>query len=141
MGRAIYYLTHKWPGGESDEKQINKRLCIIIFAAMLVSLLLNYLLQIFQAEDAMRAGSQELFWQINQILVQNEKEVEQIKEDFAKNCLVNAKAAAYIVQNKPDIINDQDELQKLQSYSRLMNFIYLIHRGICMRVHSQSTLA
>ena len=104
------------------KKQINKRLCIIIFAAMLVSLLLNYLLQIFQAEDAMRAGSQELFWQINQILVQNEKEVEQIKEDFAKNCLVNAKAAAYIVQNKPDIINDQDELQKIAELLQIDEF-------------------
>lgn len=104
------------------KKQINKRLCIIIFAAMLFSLLLNYLLQIFQAEDAMRAGSQELFWQINQILVQNEKEVEQIKEDFAKSCLVNAKAAAYIVQNKPDIINDQDELQKIAELLQIDEF-------------------
>lgn len=50
------------------KKQINKRLCMIIFAAMLVSLLLNYLLQILQAQNTMRANSQELFWQINQVL-------------------------------------------------------------------------
>lgn len=104
------------------KKQINKRLCMIIFAAMLVSLLLNYLLQILQAQNTMRANSQELFWQINQVLVQNEKEVEQIKEDFAKNCLVNAKAAAYIVQNNPGIINNQDELEKIAELLQIDEF-------------------
>ena len=95
------------------KKKIRKKLCVIIFAAMLFSLALNYFVQIRQAQGAMKAASRDMFWQINQILLQNEREVEQIKADYANNCLINAKAVAYIVQNQPEIIGDQAEINKI----------------------------
>lgn len=95
------------------KNKIRKKLCVIIFAAMLFSLVLNYVLQIRQAHQAMRTASKEMFWQINQILLQNEKEMEHIKDDYANNCLINAKAVAYIVQNRPEIIGDQAEIDKI----------------------------
>ena len=102
--------------------QIRKKLCLIISAAMLFSLLLNVLLQVHLAEKSMRRESENLFWQINQILVQNEKDVEQIKADFAKNCLINAKAAAYIMQNRPEIIGNQPELEKIAKLLQIDEF-------------------
>ena len=102
--------------------QIRKKLCLIISAAMLFSLLLNVLLQVNLAEKSMRTESENLFWQINQILVENEKDVEQIKADFARNCLINAKAAAYIMQNRPEIIGNQPELEKIAKLLQIDEF-------------------
>lgn len=39
--------------------------------------------------------------------------MEHIKDDYANNCLINAKAVAYIVQNRPEIIGDQAEIDKI----------------------------
>ena len=102
--------------------QIRKKLCLIISAAMLFSLLLNVLLQIKQVDRSMRTESENLFWQINQILVQNEKDVEQIKEDFRQSCLISAKAAAYIMQSRPEIIGNQPELEKIAGLLQIDEF-------------------
>ena len=95
------------------KKSIVKRLIIIILASMLFSLLLNYYLQVRIACRDVLESSQELFWQIRQVLEDNEAETEQTKADFAENCLVRAKAAAYLVQYHPDMLKDQAEMEKV----------------------------
>lgn len=95
------------------KKIITKSLMMIILAAMAVSLILNYYLQVNIAYDRERETAQELFWQIEQILEQNETETEQVKADFKKSCLVRAKAAAYIVQYRSEISESQEEMKKV----------------------------
>lgn len=86
------------------KRMIRKKLSLIILAAILVSLLFNYAVQTRGARRDMLLTSQELFWQIQQILEQNAAETKQIEHDFKESCLVRAKAAAYIVQSRPDIV-------------------------------------
>ena len=95
------------------KKTIQKRLSLIVAACMLISLALNYCLQIRDVRRSMYQASEERFWQINQILLQNELDTEQTKQDFKENCLIRAKAAAYIIQYRPEIINDLDEIKKV----------------------------
>ena len=95
------------------KRKIRSRLSAIILAAMVVSLVLNYFLQIGGARRGMRSTSNELFWQIGQILRQNEEDAAKTQEEFMQNCLIRAKAAAYIVQHRPEIIGDLPEMQKV----------------------------
>ena len=53
---------------------IRKRLCIVILAAMLTTLLINYCIEIHNAQNEMYTSAREMFWQVGQILDQNEKE-------------------------------------------------------------------
>lgn len=95
------------------KKMVQRRLGSLIVIVMAVSLILNYYVQIRVAQRDMKASSQELFWQIGQILTQNQIEARQVTDDFASQCLLKAKAAAYIVQNSPWILEDQPEINKV----------------------------
>lgn len=95
------------------KKAITKRLATIILAFMILTLCLNYVLQVHNARNDMYLDAKNKFWQINQILKQNEKETEQVKEDLKANCLIRAKTAAYILQYRPEITEDQEEMEKI----------------------------
>ncbi|MGI6200095.1 MAG: diguanylate cyclase [Christensenellales bacterium] len=101
---------------------IRKRLSLIIIATLLFSLGLNYFLQIHSVRADMVQDSLERFWQIGQVLDQNEAESEQIQRDFKNNCLIRAKAAAYIVQYRPEIIGDQREMDKIAELLQVDEF-------------------
>lgn len=104
------------------KRKIRSRLSAIILAAMMVSLVLNYILQIDGARRGMRSTSRELFWQIGQILRQNEEDATKTQEEFKQNCLIRAKAAAYIVQHRPEIIGDLPEMQKVADLLQIDEF-------------------
>ena len=89
-------------------------------AAVLLGL--NYFLQIRSVRADMVQDSEDRFWQIGQVLQQNEAESEQIQRDFKNNCLIRAKAAAYIVQYRPEIIGDQREMDKIAELLQVDEF-------------------
>lgn len=101
------------------KKMVQRMLGAIIIIVMLLSLFLNYSLQVATAERDMDVQSQELFWQINQILLQNQAELKDITNEFTEECLLRARAAAYIVQYHPSILEDQKELKKVISFLQI----------------------
>ena len=104
------------------KKMLQRFLGGIIIIAMLFSLSVNYYLQIKVSENDMDMSSKELFWQIEQILSQNQIELQQIKEDFADKCLLQARNAAYIVQYNPSILEDQLEMEKVTALLEVDEF-------------------
>ena len=94
----------------------------IIIIAMLFSLSVNYYLQINVSENEMDVSSKELFWQIEQILSQNQIELQQVTEDFRDKCLLQARNVAYIVQYNPAILEDQLEMEKVAALLEVDEF-------------------
>ena len=92
---------------------IRKRLCIVILTAMLTTLLINYYIEIHNAQNEMYTRAQEMFWQVGQILDQNEKEAEKERENLKEQCFIRAKAIAYILQDRPQVTGDQQEMEKI----------------------------
>lgn len=95
------------------KKKIQKSLWVVIIIGMTISISINYVLQIRMAQKNMTEESQELFGQIEKILEENTVEAENTSEEFRQTCLLRAKAAAYIVENKASILQSQDELDKI----------------------------
>ena len=92
---------------------IRKRLCIVILTAMLTTLLINYYIEIHNAQNEMYTSAREMFWQVGQILDQNEKEAEKERENLKEQCFIRAKAIAYILQDRPQVTGDQQEMEKI----------------------------
>lgn len=59
-------------------------------------------------EDAMTT-----FFQIEQLLVQNQEELSEIREEYSRTCLHNAEAIAYMIQNHPEVLENLEELEKI----------------------------
>ena len=53
--------------------------------------------------------------QVMEILKKNDAEIEKLNEDLESDYFIRAKAAAYIVQNQPEVVGDLEELRKIAS--------------------------
>ena len=51
--------------------------------------------------------------QIEQVLEQNNAELAEISEEYSQTCLRNAEAIAYLIQNKPSLLDSVDELKRI----------------------------
>ena len=116
------------------KKMIRKRLCIVILTAMLFSLFINYYVQTLNARNDMYRDAQDKFWQVGQILDQNGREAEKEKENLKERCFIRAKAIAYIIQDRPEVVGNQEDC------SRSMNSICLIRREIFTPVRNPGIL-
>ena len=53
--------------------------------------------------------------QVREILEKNDKEIGELKEELKEDYFIRAKAAAYIVQNQPEVMGDLEEMRKIAS--------------------------
>lgn len=51
--------------------------------------------------------------QIESVLGENQKELEEIKEEYRQTCIHNAEAVAYILESNPEVINNSDKLKDI----------------------------
>lgn len=104
------------------KQMIRKRLSIVILTVMLVSLIINYFLQTNNARTTMYQNAQDKFWQVGQILDQNEKETQKEKDNLKEQCFIRAQAIAYIIQDRPEIIGNQKEIAKIRKLLQVDEF-------------------
>lgn len=97
------------------KKAITIRLCIVIVVSMAVIAVLSYYIQIKSARDVMDTNAELRINQAKEILEKNDAEIEKLKENLEEDYFVRAKAAAYIIQNQPEVTSDLKELKKIAS--------------------------
>lgn len=97
------------------KKQIGKQLCGIVLTATLLILAANYFLQVKNARESMVQSSQVKINQIQEILKNNSQDLVQLEESLMEDYIIRAKAAAYILQNRPEIVGDLKEMKKVAS--------------------------
>ena len=91
---------------------LRKRIGIIIFGAMLLSLILNFALQTYMARSNMNEATHMLFKQVENIIKNNTHEQELVKQEFQDNCLTKALIAADYLQRNPQSIADLNVLRR-----------------------------
>lgn len=97
------------------KKAFTIRLCIVVTISMLAIVLLSYYLQMKSAKEALYANSTIWIEQISQLLEQNDLDIEHLKEDLKEDYFIRAKAAAYIIQNNPEVKGNLEEIRKIAS--------------------------
>lgn len=97
------------------KKAITIRLCIVIAVSMLATAVLSYYLQIKSAKEVMDSNAELRINQVREILEENDAEIEKLKDNLEEDYFIRAKAAAYIVQNQPEVIGDLEETRKIAS--------------------------
>lgn len=95
------------------KRTITIRLCIVIVVSMAAIAVLSLYLQIKSAKEIMYSNAELRINQVAEILEQNDEEIEKLKENLKEDNFIRAKAAAYIVQNHPEVIGDLEEIRKI----------------------------
>ena len=83
--------------------------CILV----VVILLIVFYVQLKNEQRLSYESSIRTFSQIEQVLEENQKELDEIKQDYKETCLHNAEVIAYIIEGNKDIMNSVDELKEL----------------------------
>ena len=89
------------------------RLCTVVLIGMLFTILLSGYFQVKAARDSMYQNSKLRINQVEEILQQNDADIEALKENLREDYIIRAKAAAYILQNNPQLDQDMEELKKV----------------------------
>lgn len=89
------------------------RLCIVIVIFMIVGIGTNYYIQVQDAQKTAYTNGTLQLLQIEKILETNENDLAELKESLQEDYFIRAKAAAYIVENNPEITTDLAEMRKV----------------------------
>lgn len=91
------------------KKIITKSLSIIFLIGIVSTIIMNVLFQMWSKQGEFKENAIDNFWQIKNIIQNNEADLKVIKDEFADKCIVMARTAAYIAQNYPEMIEDVEE--------------------------------
>lgn len=97
------------------KKIITKSLVVIFFVGIVITLVSNCFFQVFREIEDFKETAEEHFVQIERILEKEEGELAKVKSDFAEDCIIRARAAAYIAQHYPSVIENKQECELVAS--------------------------
>lgn len=97
------------------KKTVTIRLCIVIVISMIATAVLSFYLQIKSAKEVMYSNAELRINQVREILENNDAEIIRLQDSLEEDYFIRAKAAAYIVQNHPEVIEDLEETRKIAS--------------------------
>lgn len=95
------------------KKKITVQISAIVFLAMALFIIANYLLQALAVQSDMIAASEEQFWQLDQLIEENNESYQVATNDFRDICILRTRAAAYMVEHTPGAVGDLDKLKKI----------------------------
>ena len=86
---------------------------IVTLSMMVVLFVVIFYFQIVNERQQAYQQAIETFYQIEQVLGENAKELIDTKQSYRETCLHNAEAIAYIIEDKPFVLDDVEELKKI----------------------------
>ncbi len=78
-----------------------------------IILFISTVIQIFSMHQVRRQNAQQIFEQVGQILEENSRELDLVKEEYNAMCLNDARMVAYILEHNPEARDDVEELRKI----------------------------
>lgn len=98
---------------------INRYLYVMTFILIISSIMIVSYVQIKLTQDHYYTESLLTLSQIEQIIHENTGELEEIKSEYNKTCLLNIKLISHILENEPSIFYDIEELRTLASHLQI----------------------
>lgn len=92
------------------KKNISKNMLILSFSMAAIILVIFTIVQILLEQQRAREDAAGMFIRIEQILEENQKDLEEVREDYASTCLHNAEAIAFMIQKDPSILDSREKL-------------------------------
>lgn len=112
------------------KKIIVKAFVAIFVVGMIAMATLNFGVQVFRTQEDFRTLSEEHFYQIENIVRENEEELAQVKADFQDSCIRRARTAAYIYEQNPAIIDSPEECSQIASLLQVDELHFFNTEGV-----------
>ena len=83
----------------------------LLLAIVLLAFILY--IQIINEQKQAYISATETFYQIEQVLAENQEELNETKESYRQTCLHNAEAISYIIEDNPSVLSDVEKLREI----------------------------
>ncbi len=100
---------------QSVKRLVVKKIWGIAILMVLLIMLFSIAMQILSLGRASLENAEEIFDQVEQIMVENSKELEQVRLEYETECLNDARTVAYILEYNPAARSSVEELKKIAS--------------------------
>lgn len=94
-------------------KKITQLLFVVVIIFLLFILPTNYAFKVSISYDEIERYADMLFWQIDQLMEHSKQDMEYTKKDFEKECIKNAKIAAKIIEDRPEVMQAPEKAREL----------------------------
>lgn len=112
------------------QKNFLKTLSIVMIIAMFLNVSVIFSLQTLTSQkDIVERGLNQIE-QIKIRIANNEKEIQDIKDNLNKDNIAKTKAFAYMIQQNPKILNDRKELQNIKDFLNVDELHVIDENGI-----------
>ena len=116
------------------QKIFRKYAVIIITAAIVAILIVNYAMVSIGARKQQVTTFQSKIDQIIHTIQSNQVELQSIRENLDEDYLTRARAAAYVIDLQPEMLDDVEELQNLVSLLNVDEIHVIDENGIIQDV-------
>ncbi len=103
-------------GMKTLKKMINQYMVRITAVVVCVIILVAYFAHMLEAQLSAQEAAKIIFIQIDQLLDNNQKDLEEVRQNYTDTCLKNAETIAYIVENDPSVLEDIEEIKKIATF-------------------------
>ncbi len=94
---------------QSISRYMYKITLILVSIIFIFVLFIQILIEQKNATDT----SIKVFQQIEQLLKENQKEINELQDEYKQTCLHNAEVVARIIESNPDVLNNINELKEI----------------------------
>lgn len=120
------------------KRMVCRYMQIISLVIVVILLLISLVVQVLNEQRSARENAGATFSQMKQLLEENQRDLNNVKEEYSQTCLKNAEAIAYIIENNPSIVNDINELKKIASFMNVDEIHIFDKEGrICNGTHPE----
>jgi len=95
------------------KKIVSKYMIAITLMLVVVILVFVTLSHILTEQRQAKERAQSVFLEVESILKENQKELEEVEKQYSQTCLYNAETIAYIIENENVVLEDVEELKKI----------------------------
>ena len=112
------------------QKIFTRYISVVVIVALMAIFGVNWFFQEYNARKQMTEKSQMKLDQIIQTLENNEVELENLKESLDEDYLTRAYAFAYIIEQNPEVLNSQPELERIATLLNVDELHVIDENGI-----------
>lgn len=99
--------------GESIEKALFFKSRIMVYTLVVLLISINFIFYLKILHGQQKERSEQMFYQIGQVIEINEKDLSSEREEFSELCIQKADMVSYFVEHEPDVVTDLENIREL----------------------------
>ena len=98
------------------KQMIGKYMQIVSLVIVAFAVVISIVIQMLNEQHLARESAERTFYQIEQVLEDNQKDLESLKAEYKQTCLHNAQAIAHMLECTPEMLDSLEHLQEIAEY-------------------------